>query len=313
MLIPSEGSEEDSGGSQNLVEIHDLTRRFGAKVALNHVSFTVPSGIVLGLVGENGAGKTTLIKHLLGLYRAQNGTVRVFGRDPVADPVYVLSRIGYLSEEDTLPGWMRVHELFRYAQAFYPTWDEAYAEDLRREFGLDLRAKVGNLSKGQRARAGLILALAYRPPLLVLDEPSSGLDPVVRRDILAAIIRTIADEGRTVLFSSHLLEEVERVSDRVAMMVSGRIIFCDALDAIKERHHRITLRFDVPRAQAPTMPGAFGWRGQGREWTALWNGSPELLEAGAAILGAQIVEQSGTSLDEIFVARVGATGGAGED
>src|SRR5205823_4618475 len=113
------------------------TRRFGGKTALDGVSFSLPQGTVLGLVGENGAGKTTLIKHILGLLKPDGGTVRVFGKDPVADPVGVLRRIGYLSEEDTLPNWMRVDELQRYARAFYPTWDDAYAERLRQEFCLE--------------------------------------------------------------------------------------------------------------------------------------------------------------------------------
>ena len=145
----------------------------------------------------------------------------MFGLDPVADPVAVLSRIGYLSEENDLPGWMRVDELIRYSRAFYPGWDDAYAEELRRAFALDPAAKIKTLSKGQKARAGLLIALAYRPELLVLDEPSSGLDPIVRKDILGAVIRTIADEGRTVLFSSHLLEEVEQVADHVTMISAG--------------------------------------------------------------------------------------------
>ncbi len=149
-----------------IVEIKNVSRRFGEKFALDDVSFRVPAGTVVGLVGENGAGKTTLIKHILGLLKAQTGTVRVFGLDPVADPVGVLSRIGYLSEEPDMPGWMRVRELMRYVAAFYPTWDHDYAERLRREFDLDPAAKVKQLSKGQRARAGLLIALAYRPELL---------------------------------------------------------------------------------------------------------------------------------------------------
>jgi ABC-2 type transport system ATP-binding protein len=200
------------------------------------VNLSIPRGAVYGLVGENGAGKTTLIKHFLGLLRAQSGSVRVFGRDPVADPVGVLSRIGYLSEERDLPGWMRVDELIRYSRAFYPGWDDAYAEELRQTFGLDASATIKNLSKGQRARAGLLVALAYRPELLVLDEPSTGLDPVVRRDILDAIIRTIADEGRTVLFSSHLLDEVERVADHVTMISHGEIVMSGTLADIRESH-----------------------------------------------------------------------------
>ena len=222
--------------NEPVIEISDLTRRFGATTALDAVSLSLPRGAVYGLVGANGAGKTTLIKHVLGLLRAEGGTVRVFGRDPVADPVGVLSRLGYLSEDNDLPGWMRVDELIRYTRAFYPAWDDAYAEELQKTFALEPSAKVRSLSKGQKARAGLLVALAYRPELLVLDEPSSGLDPIVRRDILGAIIRTIADEGRTVLFSSHLLQEVEQVADHVTMIHAGRILVSARLDEIRESH-----------------------------------------------------------------------------
>jgi len=222
--------------SMPVVEVAGLTRRFGAKTALASVSLSLPRGGVYGLVGANGAGKTTLIKHILGLLRAESGSVRVFGLDPVADPVAVLSRIGYLSEENDLPGWMRVDELLRYSRAFYPAWDDAYAAELQQAFALDGALKVKNLSKGQKARAGLIVALAHRPELLVLDEPSSGLDPIVRRDILGAVMRTIADEGRTVLFSSHLLEEVEQVADHVTMISNGAILLSAPLSEIKESH-----------------------------------------------------------------------------
>src|SRR5467141_4939290 len=222
--------------SESVIDVSTLTRRFGAKTALDSVSVSVPRGAVYGLVGANGAGKTTLIKHILGLLRAESGSVRVFGLDPVAEPVGVLSRIGYLSEENDLPGWMRVDELIRYSRAFYPAWDDAYAEELRQSFALEPAAKIQNLSKGQKARAGLLIALAYRPELLVLDEPSSGLDPIVRRDILSAVIRTIADEGRTVLFSSHLLNEVEEVADHVTMISHGRVALSAPLEAIKSSH-----------------------------------------------------------------------------
>jgi ABC-2 type transport system ATP-binding protein len=293
-----------------VISVDNVSRRYGAKVALDRVSLSVPAGTVVGLVGENGAGKTTLIKHVLGLLKPQSGTVRVLGRNPTEDPVGVLSRLGYLSEEGDLPLWMRIDELMRYAEAFYPTWDGNYADDLRREFGLEPRARLKNLSKGQRARAGLMIALAYRPELLVLDEPSSGLDPIVRRDILGAIIRTIAGEGRTVLFSSHLLGEVERVSDRVAMIKSGRIVFCDTLDAIKEAHHRMTWRLDTPRSSAPAFEEALTWDGGGREWTTLCSGKREHLEAAATLAGARVVDYASPTLDEIFLARSGASAGA---
>jgi ABC-2 type transport system ATP-binding protein len=296
-----------------VIAVDHLTRRFGAKVALDQVSLTVPRGAVFGLVGENGAGKTTLIRHVLGLLKAAAGSVRVFGLDPVADCVAVLGRVGYLSEENDLPGWMRVGELFRYTQAFYRAWDAAYAEELRQTFDLDPSARVKNLSKGQRARVGLVTALAHRPDLLVLDEPSSGLDPIVRRDILGAIIRTIAGQGRTVLFSSHLLDEVERVSDHVAMLHRGRVVFCAALDDLKETHHRLTLRFDTAQPRPPALRGLLACEGSGQEWTAVCSGPlGELCEA-AAGMGARVVDQGVPSLDEIFVARAGTRRLAGRE
>ena len=222
--------------TEAVISVTELTRRFGATTALDAVTLSMPRGAVYGLIGANGAGKTTLIKHILGLLRADSGSVRVLGLDPVDDPVGVLSRIGYLSEENDLPGWMRVDELIRYSRAFHPGWDDRYAEELRQAFALDPAAKIKTLSKGQKARAGLLVALAYRPELLLLDEPSSGLDPIVRRDILGAVIRTIAHEGRTVLFSSHLLEEVEQVADHVTMISHGRILLSAPLAAIRESH-----------------------------------------------------------------------------
>jgi ABC-2 type transport system ATP-binding protein len=298
-------NDSSSGPPEAVIRIAGLTRRFGPCLALDDVSLTVPRGAVFGLVGPNGAGKTTLIKHVLGLLRAQSGTVRVFDRDPVTDPEGVLGRVGYLSEDRDLPGWMRVAEYLRYIRAFYPRWDDAYAEELRLAFALDSHARIKDLSRGQTARLGLLAALAHRPDLLVLDEPSSGLDPVVRRDILTAIIRTIADEGRTVLFSSHLLDEVERVSDHVALIDQGKVALCAALDDVKEGHHRLTLRFDEPQARPPVLAGALSCEGGGREWTVVCNGRVGELRAAAARLGARVVAEAVPSLDEIFVARVG--------
>jgi ABC-2 type transport system ATP-binding protein len=292
-------------GSNPIIEIDRLTRQFGSKAALNQVSLDIPRGGVFGLIGGNGAGKTTLLRHVLGLLKAQSGTVRVFGMDPVTNPVGVLGRIGYLSEDRDLPNWMRVRELIRYTQAFYPHWDEAYAEELREAFDLDPKARVQNLSRGQRARAGLLVALAHRPDLLVLDEPSSGLDPVVRRDILGAIIRTIADEGRTVLFSSHLLDEVERVADHVAIIHEGRIVLSSGMEQLKESHRRLTLRFSHAIPQPPALVGALSHEGSGDEWTYVCNGESEQLRHAAQAIGATVLDETSLSLDEIFVSRIG--------
>ncbi len=295
----------NNSGTENAVEIAGLSRKFGAKLALNQVRLNIKRGRVFGLVGANGAGKTTLIKHLLGRLKAESGTVRVFGFDPVTHPVEVLSRTGYLSENRDLPAWMRIDELIRYTAAFYPKWDAAYAEQLRKQFNLDNRAKIKTLSRGENAKAGLLLALAYRPEMLLLDEPSSGLDPLVRRDILEAIIRTVADEGRTVIFSSHLLEEVQRVADDVAMMFNGKIVLNGALDSVKESHSRLVFRFDKPQTSPPGIRGVLSLSGSGQEWTAICNGQRDEAVAAAARLGARVVAEDCPTLDDIFVAVAG--------
>ena len=287
-----------------LVDVQRLTRKFDSKVALDDLSLIVPRGGIFGLIGGNGAGKTTLIRHLLGMLKVQTGSVRMFGLDPVENPVGVLGRIGYLSEDRDLPNWMRIYELMRYTQAFYPNWDPKYAEELREAFDLDPKAKVKSLSRGQRARAGLLVALAHRPDLLMLDEPSSGLDPIVRRDILGAIIRTIADEGRTVFFSSHLLDEVERVADRVAIIHQGRILLTASMDEIKETHRRMTLRFQQTMSQAPALLGTLVCEGGGAEWTYVCSGESAQLRRAAEAIGATVVDDSSLTLDEIFVSRI---------
>lgn len=288
-----------------LIAVTGVSRRFGSKTALDNVSLYVPRGCVFGLVGENGAGKTTLIKHLLGLFRAESGVVRVFGRDPIASTVEVLGRIGYLSESRDLPAWMRIDELMRYTEGFYPKWDCHYASQLLEQFGLSASARVRTLSQGQQAKLGLLLALAYRPELLLLDEPSSGLDPLVRRDILEAIIRSVAEEGRTVVFSSHLLDEVERVSDHLAMMNKGQVVFCGLLDQVKQSHRRLIIRFEAVQPVAPLIAGALSISGCGREWKVVTGGILAGTIAHAASLGGVIVDDQTPTLDEIFVARAG--------
>ena len=290
---------------QAVVDINGLSRAFGSKTALHDVTFRATAGQVHGLVGANGAGKTTFIKHVLGLLRATSGSVRVFGLDPVRDPVGVLSRVGYLSEEHDLPEWMRVDELMGYTQAYHPSWDAKYARELLDTFALDPTKKIKELSKGMRAQAGLIAAVAHRPELLILDEPSSGLDALVRRDILDAIVRAVADDGRTVIFSSHLLDEVERVSDHLAMLHQGTLKLCAPLEEIKARHRRVSLRFEVPRTEPPEVAGAIRVDGAGREWTVIADAKRTFAPAAAHHLGAVIVEDAEASLDEIFVAHAG--------
>jgi ABC-2 type transport system ATP-binding protein len=289
--------------AEAVVAVTGLSRRFGNKTALATVSVYIPRGSVLGLVGENGAGKTTLIRHLLGMLKAQAGSVRVFGLDPVTDPVGVLSRVGHLSERRDLPGWTRVDEFMRHTQAFYPEWDEQYARELLEQFQLDPAQKISSQSQGQQAKTGLLTALAYCSELLILDEPSSGLDPVVRRDILEAIIRVVADEGRTVLFSSHLLEEVERVADQVVMLQRGRVALNGRTLEVRRNHISALLAFGEPQSVPPELAGAHAVVGHGSECRVLFGGSRLDLEQAATKIGARVIEERTPSLDEILVAR----------
>jgi len=292
-------------GQTTVVDVNNLSRSFHGKRALDGVSFSATAGHVHGLVGANGAGKTTLLKHLLGLLRAATGSVRVFGLDPVRDPVRVLGRVGYLSEERELPEWMRVDELMAYTQAFHPTWDETYARQMLESFALDPSKKIRELSKGMRAQAGLIAAVAHRPELLILDEPSSGLDVAVRRDILDAIVRTVADDGRTVIFSSHLLDEVERMSDHVTMMDYGRVTLSGVLDDVRRGYQRSHVRFVEHFDQPPVLATALAMEGGGRSWIVVHSGSIEQFHHSVLALGGEVVESRDATLEEIFLARTG--------
>jgi ABC-2 type transport system ATP-binding protein len=230
----------------------------------------------------------------------------VFGLDPVRDPVGVLSRVGYLSEERELPEWMRIDELMAYTQAFHHrTWDAAYARELIETFGLDPSKKIKELSKGMRAQAGLVVAVAHRPELLILDEPSSGLDAMVRRDILDAIVRTVADDGRTVIFTSHLLEEVERMSDHVTMIHQGRVALSGVLDAVRGSYQRSRVHFVQHLDQPPVLDTALVIEGGGRTWSVVHSGPLEQFRHSVSARGGEVVESRNATLEEIFLARAG--------
>jgi ABC-2 type transport system ATP-binding protein len=272
-------------------------------MAIDDMSLTIPTGCVYGLLGANGAGKTTLIKHLMGSYIPQQGSVRVMGLDPTKHPKETLRRVGYLSEDRHIPTWMTVAELLKFKRAFYPNWDPDFAEKLLGTFSLDPGAKIKTLSRGEAAKAELLTALAHRPDLLILDEPSFGLDVIARQEILKAIVRDVAAEGRTVFFSSHLLDEVERVSDHVAIMVNGKIVLADSLDHILESHCRLSIRFESPQEKAPVIPGAIHCTGAGNLWTVIANGELEKVRHEVAQANAEVVDEMSPSLEEVFVAR----------
>jgi ABC-2 type transport system ATP-binding protein len=200
---------------------------------------------------------------------------------------------------------MRIDELMRYTQAYHPTWDMSYARELLDTFGLDASKRIKELSKGMRAQAGLVAAVAHRPELLILDEPSSGLDAVVRRDILDAIVRTVADDGRTVIFSSHLLEEVERMSDHVTMLLGGRVTLSGALEEVRREYQRSRVRFVEPFEHPPALGAALAMDGGGRTWSVVHNCSLDEFRHSVLAFGGEIVESRDATLEEIFLARAG--------
>src|SRR5690606_1429617 len=181
--------------------------------------------------------------------------------------------------------------------------DEAYARKLIDTFALDLSKKVKDLSKGIRAQAGFVAAVAHRPELLILDEPSSGLDAVVRRDILDAVVRAVADDGRTVIFSSHLLEEVERMSDHVTLIEQGRVTLSGPLDETRRGYKHSRLRFAKPFDTAPLLDGALAIEGGGRSWSVVHSSPLEQFRQSVAALGGEVVESRDATLEEIFLAR----------
>lgn len=285
-----------------VISVSNLTRRFGRNLALDQVNVDIGPGQVFGLVGANGAGKTTLIRHILGLLVPDSGDVRVYGMNPVHHPTQVLSRIGYVSEDRDLPPWMRIGQFLDFSRTFYPDWDVSLELELLRSFELDPRKKIQGLSRGEKARVCLVNAISHRPPLLLLDEPSSGLDPVVRRDVLTTIIRTIAEEGRTVIFSSHLLDEVQQVADRIVMLNNGRKVLDQQLDQLFDRFQQYTIVFDDEQTQFPICTPNFHASGSNRFWQVISSATRAEFENRLAEFGGRITEMNRPNLEEIFIA-----------
>jgi ABC-2 type transport system ATP-binding protein len=217
----------------HLLELRQLSKSYGA-FALQQVDLKVPSGTITGLVGANGAGKSTLIKLVLGLLPPDSGEIRLFGQNALADSTLLRQRIGFVQESPTLFAHLRVPELGRAVAPFYPTWNPATFRRLCEAFELPLKTRFGKLSQGSRMKTALALALSHEAELLLLDEPTSGLDPLMRREVLDLLLEVIQDEGKAVLFSTHITSDLERVADHVAIMKAGRLVLAGAKDALLE-------------------------------------------------------------------------------
>jgi ABC-2 type transport system ATP-binding protein len=208
----------------DVIVTRNVTYRAGKEFSVRDLQMHVGAGSVYGFLGPNGSGKTTVIRLLLGMLAPNDGTIAVLGHDVPAGVHHALAKIGYVPERLHLYPTLTVEETIRYVSAFYPDWDRARAEDLRRQFNLRAEQPVERLSKGESGKLMMLLALAHRPELLILDEPTDGLDPVVRRDVLNALLEYVSARRATVLISSHLVHEQERICDHVGILDDGRLV-----------------------------------------------------------------------------------------
>ena len=233
----------------------DLSKRFGKNVALDHMNMEVPEGSVYGLVGPNGAGKTTTIKLLMNLYEPTAGRAEVFGHDSRALSPWDFTQIGYVSENQEMPEWMTVEYFMAYLKPFYPSWDDARAAELLRQFDLPPERKLRHLSHGMRRKAALASSLAYRPRLIVLDEPFTGLDALVRDELIEGILGNA--DGATVLISSHDLAEIESFASHIGYLDRGRLRFSEEMASLVERFREIEITIAVPSALPAPWPAAW--------------------------------------------------------
>lgn len=223
------------------IELKGIARGFRRHEVLKSVDLCVPKGETFAFLGRNGAGKTTTIRMLLGLLQPESGSIRVLGLDPAKDAIEIRRRVGYLAEDQKMFGWMKIGELLKFMKPFYPTWDDALARTYLDRFELPVKQKVKHLSKGQNVRLGLLLALAHKPELVILDDPTLGLDPIMRKEFMRDVVENLQGSGVTVFFSSHLLYEIEPVADQVAILDKGRIVKQSPTEALREDVKQVIL------------------------------------------------------------------------
>lgn len=292
----------DSTKGEPAIEMIGATKRFRHTLAVDAVNLTVPRGSILGFIGPNGAGKTTTIKMLMGLLPMDGGAASVLGYDVSRDADEVRLHVGYVPEQHFIYRWMRVGEVVRFCRSLYETWNDSLCDELLDQFALPARKKVKALSKGMLVKLALLLAISHEPELLILDEPTAGLDPLIREEFLEGVLRSFtAGDGRSVLFSSHTLHDIQRVADSVAIINEGRLIMqCPADDLLtRTKRIRLTLSSDSPPPELTAM-GIYH-RIDGRECIlTVGDFSDETLATLSAVQGVQAVEVMDIALEEIF-------------
>jgi ABC-2 type transport system ATP-binding protein len=287
--------------NQPPIELANLQKSFGPKKVLAGIDLVVEPGTVLGLLGVNGSGKTTLIKCALGLLRPTGGSAAVWGENAWDLSAAAKERLGYVAQEVTSYPWMRVRQVIAYTAAFYRAWDKPFVDELCRRWHVPLEDRVGALSTGQLQTVGIVLALGHRPELLVLDEPVASLDPSARRQFLRTLLELLEDQRHTILFSTHITSDLERVADRVAILGGGRIRYHGELDDLKDhvKRLRITARADLPASFA--VPGALRYEVDGSHATVSVADFDERLVADMRKTWDAEVSVHDLNLEEIFV------------
>jgi len=231
-----------------------LTKRFGRQAAVNNLTLNIPTGCIFAFLGPNGAGKTTTIKTVMNIMPSNQGTSSVFGVDSRKLGPAEFVRIGYVSENQELPLWMKTGYFLNYCKSFYPTWDDGFCRQLLKQFDIPLDKKLKSLSRGMRMKAALVSALAYRPKLLILDEPFSGLDPLVREEFVSGILEVAETENWTIFISSHDVDEVERLADWVGIIDKGTLMVNEKIEHLQRRFRRVELTLAEPLSGTVSFP-----------------------------------------------------------
>jgi len=289
----------------NAIETRALKKRFRKFVAVDEVDLLVPWGSVYGFLGRNGAGKTTTILMLLGLLRPTSGEATVLGYSSKIDPVKIRGEVGYVPEKQIMYDWMTVEEILWFTSRFYKTWNDELAHELVGRFKLDPKRKIKHLSRGMVAEVCLILALAPEPRLLILDDPTSGMDPVVRREFLENVVDIVRDRKRTVFFSSHILTDIERVADWVGILKDGRLLVQSEVDKLKLRMRKVAAKFEGDAPSKLDMGEPLWIQRDGSALTATFTDYQDDIPEKLKAMGATAVEVIDLSLDDIFVEYLG--------
>ena len=299
----------DSPAAPTVLGLSSLTKRFGSLQVLDGLTLSVRRGEVFGFLGRNGAGKSTAIRMIMGITKSDAGAIEIFGQPLHTNLIGTRQRIGYVAQDQNMYPWMTPKAISRFVRGFYPQWDESRYRHLLGDFGLPPKRRIGTFSGGMKAKLALTLALATRPELLILDEPTAGMDPVARREFLDLVREQTAKDGATTFFSTHLIDEIEAIADRIGIVESGRTVYEGELDPL--RNSIATWSIDVNQYNSGSLPGEFARRYQrvlfegerrGR-WTITLQFAEESLASHEIILDPGWKHEQ-MSLEDVFIAMV---------